>query len=410
MITDTAPYPQSPSGPKYWRSLFVSDLHMGTPRFDAAAFLHFLQATESEYLYLVGDILDGWKLAKEWYWPATYDQIFQELLRKQENGTKVILIAGNHDEALRNLTFPVRHAFTRAFGVPIIDTLIHHTADGRRCLILHGDQFDRAIIRGSLAKLSDRVYDWFMQTFRLSRGAYIHIDGRWRRFSLSKAVRRSGQWALYLINNFENAVRRRARSGLAQILICGHSHLPKLKDLDGITYGNCGCWVSGKNTFLAESETGEFSLETWTLPAPSVVTPKTTTSSVFLAPDMTRYFAKARKLHDLVARIWHPSLAETRKTLFNDKPGDPDFLYHRLTELLSPHTVDVGSVALAQVPVQTQNPDIRVVDEIGWDGFQIVFEPPFGFKFLPKPGLKESLAETQRDTAGNIDTAARPDQ
>jgi UDP-2,3-diacylglucosamine pyrophosphatase LpxH len=378
----------APAQPQYYRSLFVSDLHMGAPRFDAAAFLDFLNNTESEFLYLVGDIIDGWKLTKAWFWPDIYDRIFQQLLRKQSEGTKVIFVHGNHDEALRGLAPAARFRFLREFGVPMTDELIHHLADGRRCLILHGDQFDRAIIRGPVARLSDRIYDWLVHKLNLSRGAYIEVDGRWKRFSLSKSLRRSGQWALYLINNFEAAARRRARHTFSQVLICGHTHIPRMKDLRGITYGNCGSWVSGRHTYIAEQPSGALELLVW----PSALTPPTEPlpgilpgplPPVRLHADTRPFSVKARRIHDLSQRIWAGALLPKLPLPEPDEGNDI------LTSLLHPQSLEFGAVDLAQIPISAENEDVKVIDQIGWDGMQIEFRPPFGIRILPKPSAPE---------------------
>ena len=132
--------PSFQAGITRYRSIFISDFHMGAKAFDAPALLDFLRSTESDYLYLVGDIIDGWKLNKRWYWTEDCSRVLDELARKASEGTKLIYVPGNHDETIRIVSKIKKHRFARKLNIRIHNRIIHHTADNKRILILHGDQ------------------------------------------------------------------------------------------------------------------------------------------------------------------------------------------------------------------------------------------------------------------------------
>jgi UDP-2,3-diacylglucosamine pyrophosphatase LpxH len=136
-----------------YRAIFISDVHLGTPGCQANHLLDFLRYTESDELYLVGDIIDGWQLKRRWYWHQSHNDVIQKVLRKARKGTRVTYVAGNHDEAMR-------HFLGLAFGgIDICDEALHVTADGRHMLVVHGDLFD-AVVQGAkwLAHVGDALY------------------------------------------------------------------------------------------------------------------------------------------------------------------------------------------------------------------------------------------------------------
>ena len=196
--------------PQFYRSVFLSDFHIGAKSFDANALVHFLQNIECETLYLVGDIIDGWKLNKRWYWTEECSRVFDELVAKASKGTRIIYLPGNHDEDVRKIMPHRRKRFARRMGIEIRDKVLHTTADGKRFLVLHGDQFDRKIIKGRLSIWSDRLYDKIMEWVGHHHPPQIIVKGKVKRFSLAKSLSKHGQWALHLLNNFETAVYRMA--------------------------------------------------------------------------------------------------------------------------------------------------------------------------------------------------------
>ena len=266
------PYIHRPNR-KIYRSIFLSDFHIGAKAFDAPALLDFLKSTDSRYLYLVGDIIDGWKLNKRWHWTETITEIFDELVRKKLEGTEIFYLPGNHDEAIRTLPFLRRFRFTERLGVTIKNRMVHTTADNRRFLILHGDQFDRTLMKGRLSKWSDRIYDRFLDLINAHQHMTIIVDGKERRFSLAKYLSKKGQHALHMLNNFENRVISEMKESFVDGLICGHTHIPALKRLGKYTYANCGSWLRTGHTALAEDEDGQLELLDWPAPPRDTQTP-----------------------------------------------------------------------------------------------------------------------------------------
>lgn len=247
----------------HYRSIFLSDFHIGAKKFAAAPLLDFLRHHHADHIYLVGDIIDGWKLSKRWYWTETTSQIFDELFRKAQAGTKIIYIIGNHDEEVRTHNILKRLRYAHRLGIQIKNRVIHKNADGREFLVIHGDQFDRAILRGALSRVSDRLYDLVVDIIERRRPVKIEVDGQIKRFSLSKFLSYHGQVALNILNNFENALCREAKRSDVNGIICGHTHIPALKHLKGITYANCGSWLSGKPTAIVEKVNGSLEIVDW---------------------------------------------------------------------------------------------------------------------------------------------------
>lgn len=239
-----------------YRTIFISDLHLGTKRARTDLLLHFLKHTESDTLYLVGDVIDNWALKRKWFWGQSHNDVIQKLLRKARKGTRVIYIPGNHDEAFRDFTAQ------SLGGVHIKRNDIHTTADGKKYLVLHGDEFDGVVLYAKwLAYLGDRAYE--------SAVNINHYFNRIRRFfrlpywSLSAFLKRRVKRAVEFIGNFEEAVVKRARSKGADGVICGHIHTPEMRMIDGIHYCNDGDWVESCSA-LVEHKDGRFELLDWT--------------------------------------------------------------------------------------------------------------------------------------------------
>ena len=242
-------------GLKIYRSIWISDIHLGTPGASTDQLLHFLKCTRSENLFLVGDIIDGWQLKKRWYWPQAHNDIVQKLLRKARHGTNVVFIPGNHDEAARqfvNVTFG---------EIKICLDYIHETADGKRLWIVHGDLFDHVIQHARwLAYIGDKAYQILL---RVNRWLNIWRDAfKLPYWSLSQYLKLKVKLAVSFISAFEHAMvtetRRRGCSGI----ICGHIHQPELKITDGIIYGNDGDWVESRSA-LVEHYDGKLELLNW---------------------------------------------------------------------------------------------------------------------------------------------------
>lgn len=237
------------------RTVWISDLHLGTPGCQAEALLAFLRHVECETLYLVGDIIDGWQLRRAWYWPQAHNDVVQKLLRKARKGTRVIFVPGNHDEFARKY---VQHNFG---GIEVVDEWVHETADGRKLWVIHGDLFDGVIQCAKwLAHLGDTMYEF---TLKLNR----HLNSLRARmglpyWSLSKYLKLKVKRAVSYVSDFEVAVAREARKRGLQGVVCGHIHHAELREIDGVLYANDGDWVESL-TALIEHADGRLEIFDW---------------------------------------------------------------------------------------------------------------------------------------------------
>jgi UDP-2,3-diacylglucosamine pyrophosphatase LpxH len=244
----------SPTSFRY-RSIWISDIHLGTRGCNAEMLLDFLRRTECQYLYLVGDIFDLWRMKKTWYWRQAHNDVVQKLLRKARKGTRVIYIPGNHDEYFRDFA---GHRFGR---VAVLNEAFHNTADGRRFLVIHGDQFDGIVKYARwLAVLGDTAY-----TFALKVNTAFNTIRRKLGFSywsLSAYLKHKVKNAVEYISNYENAVVAEARRRGADGVICGHIHTAEIRTIDGIIYCNDGDWVESC-TALVEHDDGRLEILRW---------------------------------------------------------------------------------------------------------------------------------------------------
>jgi UDP-2,3-diacylglucosamine pyrophosphatase LpxH len=249
-----------------FRTLFISDVHLGARGCQAGLFLNFLRDHDAETIYLVGDIVDGWRMRSSWYWPQAHNDVVQKLLRKARKGARMIYIPGNHDEFLRD------YYGTHFGGIEVMETAIHEAADGKKFLVLHGDVFD-VVVRNArwLAYFGDWAYDFAIFTNR-----YFNWFRRKLGFpywSLSKWAKHKVKNAVNFIGEFEQAVALEARKQNVEGVICGHIHHATIHDLYGTRYMNCGDWVESC-TALAEHYDGTFELLTWTIPEATLLPAK----------------------------------------------------------------------------------------------------------------------------------------
>ena len=249
------PEPRAFRPKRKYRTVWISDIHLGTRGCNAAMLLDFLRAIECETLYLVGDIVDGWRLKKGWYWPDAHNEVVRRVLKLAHRGTRVVLVAGNHDEMLRpyaGMTFG---------GVEVALEAVHETADGRRLLITHGDAFDVVVLYHRwLAFLGDAAY-----TFLL--GLNVVLNRVRRRlhlpyWSLSSYLKKRVKNAVAFVGEFEEAVAHAARERGVDGVVCGHIHCAEIRQIGDITYYNDGDWVESC-TALVEDHAGAMSLIDW---------------------------------------------------------------------------------------------------------------------------------------------------
>lgn len=238
-----------------YRTVWISDVHLGTRGCNAVMLVDFLRSVECETLYLVGDIVDGWRLRKGWYWPDAHNEVVRRVLKMAHRGTRVVLIAGNHDEVLRD------YAGMSLGGIEIALEDIHRTADGRRLLITHGDSFDTVVLYARwLAFLGDMAYGILLR-------ANVVINAVRRRlklpyWSLAAHLKRKVKNAVAYVNSFEEALAHEAAERNLDGIVCGHIHCAEIRQIGDITYYNDGDWVESC-TALVEETSGAMRIIHW---------------------------------------------------------------------------------------------------------------------------------------------------
>ncbi len=244
------------------RSVFISDVHLGTRACQAESLLAFLREYPAHHLYLVGDIIDFWSMSRGIHWSPAQNTVIQKVLRRARHGEQVVFVPGNHDEALRDYR-------GSAFGdIRVEHEYVHETADGRRFLLIHGDDFDQvtryhrwvAVLGDVAYNLLVRINGWLSRLRRL-----LGIPGYW---SLAGYAKRRVKTALRFIFDFEDSVMRHVRERGLDGVICGHIHWAALKEMDGLIYANCGDWVDSC-TAIVEHEDGRLEMVVWSAIAPA---------------------------------------------------------------------------------------------------------------------------------------------
>ena len=238
------------------RTLFISDVHLGARGTQAERLLDFLRYYDAGTIYLVGDIIDGWKMKSGFYWPQSHNDVVQKLLRKARKGTRIVYIPGNHDEFLRN------YYGTHFGGIEVVENAIHVGPDGRRYLVIHGDLFDLVVTQARwLALLGDKAYDAAIFLNRLFNGVRRLL--RLPYWSLSQWAKQRVKNAVNYIGAFETTLAQEAHRHNAEGVICGHIHHAAIHDKFGVSYINCGDWVESC-TAIAEHEDGRMEIIHWT--------------------------------------------------------------------------------------------------------------------------------------------------
>src|SRR5215469_1612145 len=237
------------------RTIFISDTHLGTRGCKAELLADFLERNACETLFLIGDIIDGWQLKRRWFWTPAQTSVLREVLRKVDEGTRVIYVPGNHDEFLRD------YCERELAGIEVIREAIHETADGKRLLILHGDQFDGVIAYAKwLAYLGDWAY-----AIALSLSDVLHVVRRTMglpHWSLSAFLKQKVKNAVEYISRFETAVARAAEARGVDGVVCGHIHHAEIRRIGRVLYLNDGDWVESC-TALVEDARGNLEILRW---------------------------------------------------------------------------------------------------------------------------------------------------
>ena len=237
------------------RTVWVSDVHLGSRECRVNLLLDFLRHTRCDVLYLVGDIVDIENLRKSFYWPASHTEVLRLLLKKSQEGTRIVYVPGNHDHDLHAL------AGTKFGGIEIANHAIHTTHDGRRLLVTHGDQFDAIVRRPSLGV-------WlggFACRRLLTLNRFVHwlhdvFDRPY--WSLAQHLKSRFPGAKGYVDRYQNATLAAAREAGVDGVVCGHIHRAAFTEVDGLLYCNDGDWVESC-TALVEDQSGELSLLEW---------------------------------------------------------------------------------------------------------------------------------------------------
>ena len=248
-----------PTRPLHYRAIFISDVHLGTRSAKAEALLEFLKHTEADVYYLVGDIVDFWKVRRGPHWAQSHNDVIQKLLRKARKGKRIVFIPGNHDEGLRDYC-------GASFGhIEIHRDIVHQRADGRRYIVMHGDEFD-VVVRYAkwLAFLGDRSYEFTLWLNGPLNWLRQHLGfGFW---SLSAFLKQRVKSAVNFIGEFEAALADVAKRHAADGVICGHIHTAADRMIGDIHYLNCGDWVESC-TAVVETQSGELKVVHWDTPS-----------------------------------------------------------------------------------------------------------------------------------------------
>lgn len=227
-----------------YRTIWVSDIHLGIKYSRVEELLKFLKENECEILYLVGDVIDGWALKRKWYWDNNANLLVQKILRKSRHGTRVVYLSGNHDEFLRFIERPF------SFGnIEVQEEVIHTTAKGVKYLVIHGDKFDGMLNKIKwISHLGSFFYDVIL---------WLNVVvNKWRRkmgmqyWSLSHVIKQKVKEAVKFINHFETLLSTEAKRKNVDGVVCGHIHNACFKNIDGIEYYNCGSWLEQCNAVV----------------------------------------------------------------------------------------------------------------------------------------------------------------
>lgn len=244
-----------PSAQSDYRTIFISDVHLGMRNSQASALLDFLKEVEADAYYLVGDIIDFWKVKRGPYWPQSHNDVLQKLLRKARKGSRMVFIPGNHDDGLRD------YCGMSFGGIDICRDAIFEAANGKSYLVIHGDEFD-VVVRYArwLAFLGDRSYDVALAlNVPVNFARRLFGLGHW---SLAQFLKLKVKTAVKFIGEYEEALSHEAKRRGVDGLICGHIHHANDRMLGPIHYLNCGDWVESC-TAIGERHDGTFEIINW---------------------------------------------------------------------------------------------------------------------------------------------------
>lgn len=220
-----------------YRTVWISDVHLGTKACRVEPLLEFLSSMRCEHLFLVGDIIDLWAMRRKWHWPQSHNDVLRKILKRASKGTRVTYIPGNHDDNFRG------YLGLNFGGVEIQREATHITADGKRVLMLHGDEFDSVVTNHPLiTAFGDWAYDILLALQRVYNTLRPRFN--WPHFSLASYMKQKVKAVCTFVSSFQDSLRRYARDKGVDIVVTGHIHRPEIKALEsGLLYANCGDWV-----------------------------------------------------------------------------------------------------------------------------------------------------------------------
>lgn len=237
------------------RTVWISDIHLGTRGCNAEMLVDFLCSIQCDTLYLVGDIIDGWQLRKGWHWPEAHNEVVRRILKMAHKGTRVVYVVGNHDEMLRD------YAGFSFGGVDIVHDIVHRCKDGRQLLVTHGDAFDTVVLYARwLAVLGDQAYSLLLRLNIVLNATRKLLNLPY--WSLSAYAKRRVKNAVEFVGRFEEAVARAAHERGLDGVVCGHIHTAEIRQIGDVTYYNDGDWVESC-TALVEELDGSFRIIDW---------------------------------------------------------------------------------------------------------------------------------------------------
>jgi UDP-2,3-diacylglucosamine pyrophosphatase LpxH len=238
-----------------YRTVWISDTHLGTPGCNAAMLLEFLKSIRCDTLYLVGDIVDGWQLRKGWFWPTLHNDVVRCVLKQARKGTRVVYVPGNHDEGFRDF------AGLEFGGIELLPEAVHETADGRQLLVVHGDAFDSIVLYARwLAFLGDSVYSLLLKSNALVN--WVRRKFGLPYWSLAAHLKKRVKNAVQFISKYEEVVAHAAAERGVDGVVCGHIHSAEIRQFGDITYYNDGDWVESC-TALVEHADGRMEIIDW---------------------------------------------------------------------------------------------------------------------------------------------------
>jgi len=245
------------------RSIWISDVHLGTSSAQAEKLCKFLKQNSCDTLYLVGDIIDGWRMKKRAYWPQQHVNVIRHILTRAKRGTKIVYITGNHDEFLR------RYSGMSFGSIHLVDEYVHHSPNGKKYWVVHGDGYDAVVFNKQwLAVIGDVAYDSMLRLNSLFNRARTALGmAQW---SLSSYLKNRVRNAFSIISNYETTLAHECMERELDGVICGHIHHPDVKEINGIQYANCGDWVESCSA-LVEDKQGNLEIINWLTPTQNSV-------------------------------------------------------------------------------------------------------------------------------------------